>query len=61
MKYIIGILFFLTCGYLSNAQVKHRPASKKNVSKDNTVIFDEVEAEAEFTGGDTAWRSFFNE
>jgi periplasmic protein TonB len=60
MKYIIAVLLFFVCAGNCHAQVKatHRPPTAKHISKDTTVIFDEVEAEAEFAGGDTAWRSF---
>jgi periplasmic protein TonB len=58
MKYIITVFIFSIVLAISNAQVKAPSPSSINISKDTVGIFNKVEVEAGFTGGDTAWRSF---
>lgn len=63
MKSVIIVFAFLICSLATKPQVP--PPSPFNVLKDTTGLskdsvgaFEKVEVEAEFTGGDNAWRSF---
>jgi periplasmic protein TonB len=55
MKYLILLLFVCAAFFTSAAQSK---VDLPGTSKDTVGAFTEVEVEAGFTGGDTAWRSF---
>ena len=58
MKHIIIAFVFSNCLFFTNAQDKVPPPPPYNLSKDTVGIFDKVEVEAQFTGGENAWRSF---
>jgi len=56
MKIILLLLFFLVSDNLS-AQIPSPPGAMQQ-GKDNSVIFEQVEKEAEFPGGIKAWISY---
>jgi periplasmic protein TonB len=55
MKYLILLVFVCAAFFTSAAQTK---VDSPGTSKDTVGAFTEVEVEAGFTGGDTAWKSF---
>jgi periplasmic protein TonB len=58
MKYTILVFIFSICFLFPNAQVNVPPPPSNNNSKDTVGALDKVEVEAQFAGGNIAWRSF---
>lgn len=56
MKFLFSCIFFC-CSY-SATLAQNSNDSLHQYSKDTVGVFEEVEEEAAFPGGDTAWRSF---
>lgn len=58
MKQLIGLSIFLFSACCAMAQTTVPPPPPVNISRDSLGAFDKVEIEAQFTGGDLAWKSF---
>ena len=54
----IATCFFVTISFVAGAQIETAADSTKLINDDGKLVFEKVEIEASFAGGEMAWRKF---